>query len=105
MIYFRQLADDEPGAYNKGPLDDVPDNAVWGVDPREPGVQEGGPMLVPVELGSTELDALAAAIGYGIELQEVCDILDLAVEGRSGLSEFKQGLYDKAKTEIVDCET
>ncbi len=27
---------------------EIPDNAVWGVSPSEPGVQVGGPILVPV---------------------------------------------------------
>ena len=81
------------------PGEAIPEDALWGVDPIEPGVQMGGPILVPVgrEELELELDALAAAIGYGIDLQEACDIIDLAVDGRSGLSEFKQTLYDKAK--------
>ncbi len=55
--------------------------------------------LVAVEPESRELDALAAAIGYGIDLQEACDILDLAAEGRDGLTERDQQLYDEAKNE------
>ncbi|KKL25998.1 hypothetical protein LCGC14_2399670 [marine sediment metagenome] len=28
---------------------EIPDNALWGVSPREPGVQVDGPILIPIE--------------------------------------------------------
>ncbi len=41
-------------------------------------------------------DYLAAAIGYGIDLQEATDIVDLAFAGREKLSTFQRQLYDEA---------
>ena len=66
------------------------------------GCDEGCFESVACSEWSKDLDALAAAIGYGIDLQEAMDIVDLAVKGREGLSSFCRTLYDKAAQEIDD---
>ena len=59
---------------------------------RHPGERQYETEFCP----GVPLDPLAACIGYGIDLQEATDIIDLALWGRDGLNELQQHLYDVA---------